>query len=82
MRNAIVKYVEFPGQPELYHFGLTEFKVPVDLKSVSPTDTDWFVIHINLSRVRKIKEVNGNKIALVPTFFMFRLRHKLKKISS
>ncbi|MEK6479684.1 helix-turn-helix transcriptional regulator [Catalinimonas sp. 4WD22] len=62
-KNAVVKYVEFPGQLEFYHFGLTEFKVPIDMKSVNPADTDWFVVHINLSHVKQIKEVNGDKIA-------------------
>ncbi|MEM9671294.1 MAG: helix-turn-helix transcriptional regulator [Bacteroidota bacterium] len=60
--NATVRYVTFPGELELYHFGLTQFKVPINMRSVNPPDTEWFIIHINLSNIRQEKVVNGSTI--------------------
>ncbi len=61
--NAITRCVSFPGELEIYHFGLTQFKVPINMRSVNPPDTNWFIIHVNLSNIRQEKVVNGSTIA-------------------
>ena len=59
-----LQYVEFPGQLEFYHFGLTKFKLPIYMKSINPPHSDWFLIHINLSKVKQEKFVKGEQIDL------------------
>jgi len=57
-----VKYLEFPGQMEFYHFQAAKFAVPIKMRSVNPIDSDWFLIHINLSAIQQRKTVAGQSI--------------------
>ena len=57
-----MKFLEFPGQMEFYHFKRTQFKIPINMKSINPIDTDWFLIHINLSKVKQEKTFDDKKI--------------------
>lgn len=52
-------FLEFPDQIEFYHFGKARFAFPVEMKSVNPADSDWFLIHVNLSNVKQHKTVDG-----------------------
>ncbi|SIO24042.1 Helix-turn-helix domain-containing protein [Algoriphagus halophilus] len=56
-----VKYIEFPGELEFHHFGNASFKVPISMTSVNPVDTKWYVIHINLSKIKQEKKA-GDQI--------------------
>ena len=56
-----VKFIEFPGELEFHHFGNAPFKVPIFMTSINPIDTKWYVIHINLSKVKQEKKV-GNQV--------------------
>lgn len=55
-------FVDFPGQMEFYHFQQSYFKVPIQMKSVNPDDSEWFLIHINLSKVPQQKKVGDQSI--------------------
>ena len=57
-----MKFLAFPGQMEFYHFQSAQFSAPVSMKSVNPPDSDWFLLHINLSRVKQRKRVDGEVI--------------------
>ncbi len=57
-----MKVLEFPGELEFYHFGATRFKEPIEMLSVNPESTDWFIIHINLSMVKQEKKVGERLI--------------------
>ncbi len=57
-----MEYVEFPGELEFYYFHQSQFRVPVNMKSVNPPDTNWFLIHINLSNVKQEKKVGDETI--------------------
>lgn len=57
-----MEYVELPNQLEFYHFRKSQFKVPIDMKSINPIGTQWFLIHINLSNVKQEKRVEGRLI--------------------
>lgn len=57
-----VKYIEFLGGLEFHHFGNPPFKVPLPMTSVNPIDTKWYVIHINLSKVKQEKKVDNQII--------------------
>ncbi|WP_373400061.1 hypothetical protein V8V91_10855 [Algoriphagus halophilus] len=57
-----VKYIEFPGELEFHHFGRAPFKVPITMTSVNPADTKWFIIHINLSKIKQEKKVGDQVI--------------------
>lgn len=61
-KNARCTYVEFPGGLEFYHFGLTEFKVPIEMRTINESDSDWFLVHINLSPMAQEKSINGEQI--------------------
>lgn len=61
-KDATVRFVSLPGELELYHFGHTQFKVPINMRSVNPPNTNWFIIHVNLSNIRQEKVVNGSTI--------------------
>ncbi len=56
-------YIEFPGRLELYHFGSTRFKEPLEMNTINPIDSEWLLIHINLSRFSQEKKV-GNETVL------------------
>lgn len=60
--EADVKYIEFPGELEFHHFGNAPFKVPISMTSVNPTDTKWYVIHINLSKIKQEKRAGDHII--------------------
>lgn len=57
--EAKTRFISFPGQLEFYHFGKTQFKKPILMRTINPLDTDWFLIHINLSNIPQQKEVDG-----------------------
>ena len=57
-----MKYLEFPEQMELYHFQAAKFAKPIKMKSVNPMDSDWFLIHINLSAIKQRKAVGEQSI--------------------
>lgn len=57
-----VRYQEFPAQMEFYHFQATKFARPIQMKSINPSDSDWILIHINLSAVKQSKSVAGQSI--------------------
>ena len=50
-----MEFLDFPGQMEFYHFKKSHFKVPVNMKSINPIDSDWFLIHINLAKTKQNK---------------------------
>jgi AraC-like DNA-binding protein len=62
LEGSIVKYIEFPGELEFHHFGKAPFKVPISMTSVNPVDTKWYVIHINLSKIKQEKKVGDQVI--------------------
>ncbi|MFS4468331.1 helix-turn-helix transcriptional regulator [Maribacter sp. 2210JD10-5] len=55
-------FIDFPGQMEFYHFRKSYFKIPVEMKSINPANSDWFLIHINLSKVGQQKKVDNQII--------------------
>ena len=57
-----MEFVDFPGQMEFYHFKKSYFKIPINMKSVNPIDTEWFLIHINLSKTKQQKKVKNKLI--------------------
>ncbi|MGB5818057.1 MAG: AraC family transcriptional regulator [Saonia sp.] len=56
-----MEFVDFPGQMEFYHFKKSYFKIPIHMRSINPIDTEWFLIHINLSKIKQQKKV-GDEI--------------------
>jgi AraC-like DNA-binding protein len=57
--GAPMKHLSFPGEMELYHFQTTEFLVPISMKSLNPSNSAWFLVHINLGASRQRKIVAG-----------------------
>lgn len=57
-----MEFLDFPGQMEFYHFKKSYFNVPILMKSVNPINTDWFLIHINLSKTKQQKKVEEKSI--------------------
>ncbi len=57
-----MEFLDFPGQMEFYHFKKSYFKTPISMKSVNPVDTEWFLIHINLSKTKQQKRVADESI--------------------
>ncbi|MEO9871394.1 helix-turn-helix domain-containing protein [Ekhidna sp.] len=57
-----MEFLNFPGQMEFYHFKKSYFKIPIFMKSINPIDTDWFLIHINLSKTKQEKKVLDKSI--------------------
>lgn len=57
-----MEFVEFPGRMEFYHFKKSYFRIPVNMKSINPTDTQWFLLHINLSKIKQQKKVADKTI--------------------
>ena len=53
-----MEFVEFPGRMEFYHFKKSYFRIPVNMKSINPINTEWFVLHINLSKIKQQKKVD------------------------
>jgi len=60
--QAESRFTELTGGLEFYHFGRTQFKVPLELHTVNEPDSDWFLVHINLSHVAQKKLINGEHI--------------------
>ena len=60
--EARIRYVHLPGGLEFYHFGKTQFKEAISMRTINPADTDWFLIHINLSNIPQQKEVDGEML--------------------
>lgn len=54
--------VKFPGRMEFYHFKKSSFKIPIHIKSVNPMGTEWFLLHINLSKIKQQKKVADKTI--------------------
>jgi len=52
----------FPGDLEFYHYGRTVYQVPIEMKSVNTPDSDWFLLHVNLSSVEQKKRVGKEEI--------------------
>ena len=46
------------GRMEFYHFKKSYFRIPVNMKSINPIDTEWFLLHINLSKTKQQKKVS------------------------
>jgi len=57
-----VRYQVFPDGIEFYHFGNTRFSVPITINTVNPADSDWYLIHVNLSAVKQDKKIGGQTI--------------------
>ena len=57
-----MEFLEFPGQMEFYHFNKSYFKIPINMKTINPIDSDWFLIHINLSKTKQQKKVANDLI--------------------
>jgi len=57
-----MEFLNFPGQMEFYHFKESFFKVPIQMKSINPIDSEWFLIHINLSKTKQQKQVKEEVI--------------------
>lgn len=57
-----MKFLEFPGQMKFYHFKKSYFKIPINMESINPIDSDWFLIHINLSKTKQQKKVANELI--------------------
>jgi AraC-like DNA-binding protein len=57
-----MEFLEFPGQMEFYHFKKSYFKIPIEMESINPIDSEWFLIHINLSKTKQEKKVDNELI--------------------
>ena len=64
MGNGTFNMIEFPSKLELYHFKKYYYRIPVHMKSVNPTNTDWYLFHINISNVKQTKFIEGQTIEL------------------
>jgi AraC-like DNA-binding protein len=56
-------FVEFPGTLELYHFGLTRFSEPLEMQTINSEESEWYLIHINLSIVAQRKQINDEQVS-------------------
>ena len=75
-------YLEFPGNLELYHFGSTQFKEPIEMHTSNPVDSKWLLIHMNLSRFSQKKKVVKWEVAdhhLVKVVFRGHTDHQVWK---
>lgn len=57
-----MEFLDFPGQMEFYHFKKSYFKVPINMKSINPVNSNWFLIHINLAKTKQNKTTINEKI--------------------
>ena len=57
-----MEFLEFPGEMEFYHFKKSYFRMPIDMESINPSDSKWFLIHINLSHTKQQKRVGSDLI--------------------
>jgi len=59
-----MRYLEFPGKMEFYHFKKAKFHQPLNMTSINPEDSEWLMLHINLSNTKQNKVVSGENIEL------------------
>lgn len=57
-----MRFLEFPGKMEFYHFKKAHFHNPVIMTSINPDNSKWFLIHVNLSKIKQEKIVEGKTI--------------------
>lgn len=57
-----MQFLDFPGQMEFYHFKKSHFKVPISMKSINPSNSDWFLVHINLGKTKQNKKTKSDTI--------------------
>jgi len=57
-----MRWLEFPGAMEFYHFKQARFHQPINMVSVNPSDSQWLLIHVNLAKIKQEKMVDGSKI--------------------
>lgn len=55
-------FLDFPGELEFYHFKKSYFKIPINMKSINPPDSDWLLLHINLSKAKQEKKFDNELI--------------------
>lgn len=51
----------FPNQLELYRFNF-KLNVPVQMKSLNPSGSDWLLLNVNLSKATVSKKVNAQQV--------------------
>lgn len=54
-----IRFQSFPGELEFYYFPAAKFSVPIEMKSVNPPDSEWFIAHVNLGATKQRKSVDG-----------------------
>jgi len=57
-----IERINYPNSLEFYHFSF-QLKKELTLSSVNPTDSDFFLLNINLSEESVEKNVNGSPIS-------------------
>ncbi|MEE9363729.1 MAG: AraC family transcriptional regulator [Cellulophaga sp.] len=57
-----MEFVDFPGRMSFYHFKKSYFKTPIQMKSVNPVNSEWFLLHINLSNTKQQKKTSDKVI--------------------
>ncbi len=60
--DSVIKWHLFPGDLEFYYYGRTTYKEPIEMRSVNPEGSEWFLIHVNLSQVGQKKRVGDQSI--------------------
>lgn len=71
--NGTISTVDFPGDLSLYQF-IFNLREPFSMSSYNPSDSDWYLLNVNLSEINVRKEVNGNMMDLqryLPTGILF-----------
>ena len=59
-----IKFVDLPGKLEFYHFVAEDNGSGGSVRSINPTDSEWYLIHMNLSGYQQRKEVDGEVVHL------------------
>ena len=57
-----IRFLSFPGQLEFYHFESTRFRQLIEMHSVNAAESEWYLLHYNLSTVRQEKVIAGRTI--------------------
>ncbi len=57
-----MQFLDFPGPMEFYHFKKSHYNIPIQMNSINPKDSEWFLIHINLAKTHQNKKANQEKI--------------------
>ena len=55
-------YRTLPNDLEFYHFTLWKSNLEIDMTSINPTDSEWYLIHINLGKDKQLKRVGDQVI--------------------